>query len=92
MTSTDLAILGFACASPAHQECGLLGWLALRHGELLIDGVALRRTRDGRLALSWPARRDRSGRDHPVVCPIDDVARRAVEDRIIDALGEEVVP
>ena len=58
----------------ARQRDGLLGWLSLRIGNLLLDGVALRRTSRGDLTLSWPARRDRGGRDHPVVWPVDDAA------------------
>ena len=56
---------------------------------LALDGVALRRTRDGRRTLSFPARRDRQGRDHPYVRPLSTEARSAIERQVLDALGLE---
>jgi DNA-binding cell septation regulator SpoVG len=70
---------------------GLLGWITctLDHS-LVLDGIALRRTRTGRLALSWPARRDGAGRDHPVVRPLHDHARHLLEQQILGQLGGDV--
>ena len=66
---------------------GLLGWTSCHFGDLIrIDGIAIRRTRDGRLVLSFPARRDRHGNDHPVVSPIGDQARIQLEGAILSAL------
>jgi hypothetical protein len=66
---------------------GLLGFVTARYGDLLLDGIAVRRTRDGRVVLSWPSRRDSRGRDHSVVRPCGDDARQALEAAILGALG-----
>ena len=82
-------------ASWPDQQRGLLGWVSLVLDDALaLDGVALRRTRDGRRTLSFPARRDREGRQHPYVRPLSTEARSAIERQVLDALGlgPEVAP
>lgn len=75
-------------AGPQDRKSGLLAWLRFRLDDLVvIDGVSLRRTRDGRLVLSFPIRHDSQGRQHPIVRPVDDVARRALESEVLEALG-----
>ena len=82
----------FTAAPDATQETGLLGWLSLvLNGSLQLEGVTLRRTAHGRLALSFPARRDASGRQHAYVQPLDDRARREIERQVFMALGLEEV-
>jgi hypothetical protein len=79
----------------ADRARGLLGFASFALGPIHLDGVALRRTRDGRLALSVPVRHDRSGRQHAIVRPVDDAARCAIEAQVFAALGfkaEEVAP
>jgi hypothetical protein len=69
---------------------GLLGWIECTvNGSLRIEGLALRRTADGRTTLSFPARRDSRGQQHFYLKPIDDSARRDVERQIFAALGLE---
>ena len=90
-----VADVRLVAASFVQVRTGLLGWLSCRYGGLLIDGVTLRQKSDGSLALSWPARRDSRGRDHPVVRPMDDAARRALEAAILGELslgGEARIP
>ena len=82
----SITVMAFTSAPTPDRERGLVGWLSLRIGDLLLDGVTLRRTREGNLALSWPARRDRHGTDHPVVCPVDNAARRGIEALVMGAL------
>jgi len=83
-----VSILSFASAGAADRARGLLGWLCLDlDGLLLLDGVTLRRTRAGRLTLSFPARLDRAGQRHPFIRPLSDAARRAVEQQVFVALG-----
>ncbi|RKY19801.1 MAG: hypothetical protein DRQ55_09720 [Planctomycetota bacterium] len=73
--------------TPAPEaQRGLLGWLSCRYGDLLLDGIAVRRTRDGRMCLSFPTRHDRHGRQHHLVRPADDASRRAIERVIFDAI------
>ena len=69
-------------------ETGLLGWLSFRlNRALAINGVALRRTRGGRYALSFPAKHDAFGQQHFIVRPLDDSARETIELQIFRALG-----
>ncbi len=74
--------------TPARARDGLLGFVSFRlEPGLLIDGVALRRSQDGALVFSWPARRDRAGQYHHHVRPMDDAARREVEAHLLDQIG-----
>ena len=66
---------------------GLLGWVSCTVGSLRLDGIAVRRTADGRLALSFPARRDAAGRQHPYILPLDSAARRDLEHQVFAAIG-----
>ena len=70
---------------------GLIGFVsATIDGTLRLDGIALRKTATGALTLSFPRRRSRRGRDHALVRPTCDRARRAIEAAIFDALGVHV--
>ena len=83
-----VSILAFSSARARDREQGLVGRLTLDVGGLLVvNHVALRRTRDGRLALSFPAPTDRRGRRRSDVRPLDDRARRAIERAVLDALS-----
>ncbi len=83
----SILILSFTSASADEQERGLLGWLSLDiDGLLLLDGVALRRTRRGQLALSFPSPTDRRGRRREVVRPLNAQARRTIEAAVLGAL------
>jgi hypothetical protein len=57
----------FAARATAEEvRDGLLGHLTCETADgLAIDGIALRRSRAGRLYLAFPARVDRIGRRHP---------------------------
>ena len=82
-----VSVLAFTSAPARDQDRGLLGWVAIEFRELLIlDAVAVRRTRSGRLALSFPAPKDARGRRRALVRPLDDVARRAIEGAVLGAL------
>ena len=70
----------------------MLGFLSLHYGDLIVDGVTLRRKSDGGFALSWPARTDRGGRRHAYVRPADDRIRREIERVILGALAEREAP
>lgn len=63
---------------------GLVGWLSfVIDGGLIADGVAVRKTADGRLVFVWPAKHDQYGRTHHVLRPVDDDAREHVEDQLL---------
>ena len=79
----------FSPSTAGDRRAGLLGWVTfVLNGAIKIDGVTLRRTRDGRLTLSYPARRDRDGVEHFVIRPLGDKARVEIERQVFLALGE----
>ena len=87
-TSIVLSQVKFTAAGNGDFATGLLGYVtAILNGRLRIDGLTLRRTAAGRLAISFPARKDAAGREHPIVQPIDRQARRDIEAQILAALG-----
>jgi len=88
MSHPTITSVAFTSAAPSEVRTGLLGWVScVVDDALLIDGITLRRTRDGRTTLSYPARRDAAGRQHFYVRPIDDEARSNLEDQIFAKLG-----
>lgn len=94
MIRPDVRVRSWVRASDDDIRTGLLGFISVEYGSLILDSIVLRRTTEGRYALSFPARTDRSGRRHAYVRPIDDDARRAIEREILWQLGEraEFVP
>jgi len=62
----------------ARAANGLIGWLGCTVAGLHLDGLTLRRTRNGRFAISFPCRRDGHGRKHPIVRPRDASLERAI--------------
>ena len=90
MSEMRISNLQFKSARISDAESGLLGWISCSiNGTLRLDGIAVRRTLDGRLALSFPARRDEAGRQHAYVRPLDDTGRRDFERQVFQALGIE---
>lgn len=81
----------FSPSTSVDREAGMLGWLSLVLNDAIkFDGISLRRTRDGRLTLSYPVRRDRLGNEHSIVMPLDDEVRVEIERQVFLALGAEV--
>ncbi|MBZ0154103.1 MAG: hypothetical protein K8J09_21470 [Planctomycetes bacterium] len=66
----------------------MLGFISVTYGTLVLDGICLRRTAEGRYTLSFPARTDRAGRRHPYIRPVDDSVRQEIEREILWQLGE----
>lgn len=89
-SGTRVSNVKFTHAPRADFERGLLGWLAFDVGGTWhVDGVVLRRTREGQPALAFPARMDRAGREHPYLRPTCDRARREIERAVLAELGLE---
>jgi hypothetical protein len=88
MTEGGIRIRSWVKASDAEIRTGLLGYLSIHYGDLVLDGVTLRRKSDGGFALSWPAKTDRGGRRHAYVRPVDDRVRRAIEREVLAQLGQ----
>jgi hypothetical protein len=87
-TPIHISDVTLAAATDGERAAGLVGWVSCTVGHALrLDGITLRRTTDHRLTLSFPARTDRRGRQHPFVRPLDDCARRAFELAVFRALG-----
>ena len=78
----------FTSSSCEAKASGLLGYVECTANDTLrLDGITLRRTVDGRVVLSFPARLDGVGRKRPYIRPLDDRARRDVEAQVLRALG-----
>lgn len=78
----------FTPSRPAEARKGLNGWVCFRlNRRLQIDGIMLRRTRDGRRVLSFPARRSSGGDQVFFVRPLDDETREEIEHQVFTALG-----
>ena len=72
------------------QAQGLIGYLkVVLSGGLALDGLTLRRTRDGRLTVSFPSRRDAAGRERFFIRPITNQAQLDVEAQILVLLDIE---
>lgn len=80
----------FTSAPPSDADKGLLGWVRFTLNDIVrIDGVAVRRTLRGRLALAFPAKRDGTGRKRKFVRPVSTEVGREVEYQVLKALGFE---
>ena len=90
MAEPQIRIRSWIKASASDIRTGLLGYLSVFYGDLVLDGIVLRRTADGRFALSFPARDDGTGKRHPYVRPVDDAARTAIERTLFAQLGQHV--
>lgn len=90
MATPEIRIRTWVRGSDADLRTGLIGYLSVFYGVLVLDGITLRRTADGRFVLSFPSRADRRGKKHSIVRPVDDDARQAVERELLGQLGEQL--
>ncbi len=88
MNDPGVRVRSWVAASEQDVRSGLLGFVSVFYGSLILDGITLRRTIDGRFALSFPTRTDRSGKRHSYIRPADDQARQAIEAELLWQLGE----
>ena len=86
MNDTHVRVRSVTKANAAEVRTGLLAYLSIECANLVLDGVTLRRTRDGELRLSFPMRTDAHGRRHAIIRPADDRARRAIERAVLPQL------
>ena len=78
----------FHSAHATDRAQGLLGWVSLTvDGRLRLSSIAVRRTRDGRRALSFPTRAEGVGQQSFYFRPLDDHTRREIERQVFAALG-----
>jgi hypothetical protein len=88
MAEQTFRIRSWVKASDADQRDGLVGFLTLFVGDLIVDNVTLRRTLAGRFSLSWPARTDRLGRKSALVRPVDRRTRERIEREVLRQLAQ----
>ena len=68
-------------------QTGLIGFVMFQINSVFrVDGVTLRRTRDGRLCLSYPVAKFTSQAEYNVIRPVNDEARREIERQVFQAL------
>lgn len=78
--------------SDDERDRGLIAYLELTVlGVLRVDGVTIRRRRDGARTLSWPGRRDGSGRLHEHVFPATAKIKSALTQEIFEELDRQGV-
>ena len=88
--SLQVSSVRFSPADDGLRATGLLGWSSfLLGGRLRIEGVGIRRTQNGRLALSYPCRDDGNGKRWFYLRPIDDRTRRELERQVLDQIELE---
>lgn len=88
MSPIIISDVRFVAARPEQVERGMLGHIAfVLNDTLRLDGITLRRTREGKPVLSFPCRRDRAGRDHPFVRPLSNDSRAMIEQHVFAELG-----
>ena len=83
-----IRIRSWVAGTADEVRTGLLGYLSVTVGNLVLDGLTLRRTAAGTFAISFPARTDRHGNRHPYVRPIDDDARRQIEHELLRQIAQ----
>ena len=76
-----------APASLAHT--GLLGFVSCSVNGVALDGIAVRRSRSGEVALTFPERRDAAGRHHRYFRLLDAGARADLEAQVLTELRRQ---
>ncbi len=79
-------------AAPEQQVAeGFVGYVSLVVNDVLVlDGITMRRSAEGRPYLSYPQRTDRVGARHPYIRPLGEAARVELERQVLAALGLRV--
>jgi len=86
----EVNTLKYIPASQEENRTGLMGWVSCTlNGCILLSGIAVRRTRDGRRTLSFPARKDGAGLIHHFYKPLDRETQLEIERQVFLALGME---
>ena len=76
--------MSFILADERLRATGLLGWVKVTLANaVIVDGITLRRTAAGHLALTWP----RKPNGHPVATPVNSEARTKIEAAIRKAVA-----
>ena len=81
----------FAPAPEHLRPTGVVGWSSFTlDGCLRLEGVAVRRSTQGRTYLSYPMRDDGWGKRWQYMRPLDGETGRDIERQVLEQLGEVV--
>ncbi len=87
-SQVHLTSIAFTLAPLLDVNRGLWGWVTcIVNNAFKLDGITLRQTSQSLLSLSWPARRDRTGQQHPYFRLLKNTDRQQLERAIFSALG-----
>lgn len=81
-----VAHVRFTRASAELERTGLMGWVRCHLNGIEVDGIAIRRTAEGRIVPFLPERQDKSGKLHRVVWIPDADERDSVSRSILAVL------
>jgi hypothetical protein len=87
--SLPIRDIQFTAGSRADRTTGLLGFVRLQYGDLLLDGLTLRRTLDGRLVLAFPRPSRRVGLARQLVGPAGPDVRQQIEAEVVAELRRQ---
>lgn len=83
----EVSDVRFSPAPAPETRFGLLGYVSLSlGGELRVSGITVRRTADGRASLSFPGKRDRHGKERPLMRPVSRESRAVIEAQVFAAI------
>jgi DNA-binding cell septation regulator SpoVG len=88
MGEREVRVRTWVRGSEEDVRTGLLGWIGVDFGNLFVDGIALRKSAEGKLILAFPKRKAGNGQLHAVVRPVTNEARIAIEREILAQLGQ----
>lgn len=83
LTATDIR---FMPARPDVRATGMRGWVHFTAGPWVFDSVSVRRGRNGRYHLTFPARTDSNGVEHAYVHPLNASVRAEIESSVLGEL------
>jgi DNA-binding cell septation regulator SpoVG len=77
----------FTAAPETLRGTGLRGWASCRLNDLLnLQGLAIRRTRNGDITISFPRRKDEYGTEHQYFEPVNASVRLEIERQVLEAI------
>ena len=89
-SNPGIRIRTYSKANPDQIRAGLLGFLSVAYHGLVLDSIALRRTTDNRLVLSFPTRVNKAGRSFTYFRPENDRVRAEIEHEVLGQTREEL--
>lgn len=87
--ATSIRNVAVILATPEQENGGLLGWAGLTVGAFRFDGLAIRRRLDGKMIVTYPAKKDGRGGVHHAITPLDPDLDRRIRTAIISAYVAE---